>query len=171
MSSLMRAYDAFLLFLGMLSGLLVLFVTLGIGFDVTLRAISGQGLPWLIDLAEYALLFMTFLGAPWVLRRGGHVAVEIAVMYLPDRLRDVLRRLVCVMGGMICAIMAWAAVLATYEAYERKALIFKALVLPEWWILAVIPFSLILCVIEFFRQAVVPVKDAILIVEEEAITS
>lgn len=171
MPSLMRAYDAFLLFLGMLSGLLVLLITLGIGFDVTLRSISGQGLPWLIDLAEYALLFMTFLGAPWVLRRGGHVAVEIAVMYLPERVRDGLRRVVCFLGAIICAVMTWAAVLATYEAYERKALIFKALVFPEWWILVVIPFSLALCVIEFFRQAVVPTEDAILIVENEAITS
>lgn len=170
MSLLMRTYDNFLLMLGMISGLLILLVTLGIGYDVALRAIQGQGLPWLIDLAEYAMLGMTFLGAPWVLRRGGHVAVEIAVMYLPERPRDVVRRLVCVLGAAICGIMAWAGAMATLEAWQRGTLVFKALVFPEWWILVVIPFSLFFCTIEFLRQAAVAADAAILRPDEEPVT-
>lgn len=157
----MRLYDRFLLLLGMIAGLLVLLITFGIGVDVTVRAVTGQGLSWLIDLAEYAMLGVTFIGAPWVLRRGGHVAVEIAVMYLPRALREVVRRLVCLLGAFICGALAWAGVLATATAYTRGSLIFKALVFPEWWILVIMPISLTLCAIEFLRQAAVPLERAI----------
>lgn len=170
MSRFMQAYDHFLLLLGMVAGVLVLLVTLGIGYDVSLRAVTGQGLPWLIDLAEYAMLGVTFLGAPWVLRRGGHVAVEIAVMYLPHRPREVLRRLVCALGALVCGIMGWAGSLATLEALQRGTLVFKALVFPEWWILVVIPVSLFLCAIEFLRQALVSADQAILRADEEPVT-
>ncbi len=156
----MRAYDRFLLMLGMIAGLLILLITVGIGVDVATRAITGQGLSWLIDLAEYAMLGVTFIGAPWVLRRGGHVAVEIAVMYLPRRIREVVRRLVCLLGAFICGSLAWAGALATLAAYTRGSLVFKALVFPEWWILVVMPISLALCAIEFLRQAVVPLEQA-----------
>lgn len=170
MSRVIQAYDYFLLLLGMIAGLLILLVTLGIGYDVSLRAVTGQGLPWLIDLAEYAMLGVTFLGAPWVLRRGGHVAVEIAVMYLPQRPREVVRRLTCLLGALICGTMGWAGALATLEAWQRGTLVFKALVFPEWWILVVIPVSLFLCTIEFVRQALVSADQAILRTDEEPAT-
>ncbi|MGE4335440.1 MAG: TRAP transporter small permease [Pigmentiphaga sp.] len=163
MSTCMRLYDRFLFLLGMVAGLLIFLVTIGIGIDVLLRAVRGQGLPWLIDLAEYAMLGMTFLGAPWVLRRGGHIAIEIAVMALPARQREFTRRGVCLLGALICAIMAWAGTLATLEAAQRGSLVFKALVFPEWWTLVVIPFSLGLCAFEFLRQGLVPLERAILI--------
>ncbi len=150
----MRYYDWFLDLCGTLTGILILLISIGIGVDVGFRIVQGQGLYWLIDLVEYALLLITFLGAPWVLRRGGHVAVDVVLMALPqNNIRIFIRRAMAVVAAAICGMMAFIGFETTAEAYQRGALIFKSLIFPEWWILVVMPLSMLLCAIEFLRQA------------------
>lgn len=148
----MRYYDRFLDFCGALAGILILLVSVGIGIDVGFRIIDGQGVYWLIDVVEYALLVITFLGAPWVLRRGGHVSVDIVLMAFPVRVRQAIRRIMAVVAALICAVMACVGIVTAAEAYTRGTLIFKSLIFPEWWILMPMPVCMILCCVEFLRQ-------------------
>lgn len=150
----MRYYDRFLDFCGTVSGILILLVTVGIGIDVAFRAVQGQGIFWLIDLVEYALLAITFLGAPWVLRYGGHVAVDIVLMTVPLTVRNWITRVMALICAVICGIIAIVGLFTVLEAYGRGTLIFKSLVFPEWWILLFMPISMLLCGIEFLRQVV-----------------
>jgi TRAP-type C4-dicarboxylate transport system permease small subunit len=73
------AAGATLLFVGM---------TLAICAEVLLRYGFTSPILWVVEPSEYALLWITFLGAAWVLRHGGHVRVDILLQYLsPAALR------------------------------------------------------------------------------------
>ena len=46
---------------------IVLLMSIWITYDVLARNFFGLGSPWFFDLSEYAMVWVTFLGAPWVL--------------------------------------------------------------------------------------------------------
>jgi TRAP-type transport system small permease protein len=44
--------------------------------NVTMRYVTGGSLVWAEEVARYAMVWLTFLGAGPVLRMGGHIAIE-----------------------------------------------------------------------------------------------
>src|SRR4051795_13716262 len=78
-----------------------------IALDVALRNLAGTGFPWLIDAIEYGLFAGTFLAAPWVLREGAHVRVDIVVTTLPPRGAAFLETVADLVGLAICLILLW----------------------------------------------------------------
>lgn len=154
------AYDRLLTGLGHAAGFIILAIALGIGADVATRLIVGQGLRALVDIVEYALLVATFAGAPWVLRLNGHVAIDLMVAALPAGPRRVMRRAGAGVGLAVCALISVFGVQAAHEAALRGSLVFKGLVFPEWWALAVVPAGMALCAVEFGRLVVAPERPA-----------
>lgn len=138
--------------LGLLAGLLFALMTLGIAVDVALRNLAGSGVGWLIELVEYAMPVATLLAAPWVLREGSHATVDLLVSRVPTRAARPLRILVSLIGLVVCLAVAWFGWKATALAIERASLVFKTLVFPEWWVLALIPVGMSLMAMEFARQ-------------------
>ena len=45
--------------------------------DVTARSLRLFATPWTLDIAQYSLYLITFFGAPWVLREGGHISIDV----------------------------------------------------------------------------------------------
>jgi TRAP-type transport system small permease protein len=153
MSVLSRCYGALLDALMFVAALLVLIMTLMIGADVGLRNFGLGGLAWSTEVSEYILYLVTLLSAPWLLRRGQHIRVDILLRALPRRLAYVMEWLADV-GGLACALYfvayGWRVAQASYAA---GAISLKTLVLPEWWMLAVLPLAFLLVAIEFcFRM-------------------
>ena len=153
MSVLSRCYGALLDALMFVAALFVLAMTLMIGADVGLRNLGVGGLAWSNEVSEYILYLVTLLSAPWLLRRGQHIRVDILLRALPHRLAYVMEWLADV-GGLACAlyfvVYGWRVAQASYAA---GAISFKTLVLPEWWMLSALPLAFLLVAIEFcFRM-------------------
>ncbi len=66
--------------------LLLLLMTVMIGADVVSRNIGGGGIPVSNELSEDILYLMTLLVAPWLLRQGQHIRVDIILRALPVRI-------------------------------------------------------------------------------------
>ena len=54
--------------------------------DILLRNLTRTGFAWSNEVSEYALYVMTLLTAPWLLRRGQHVRIDIVLTIVPPRL-------------------------------------------------------------------------------------
>ena len=85
MKGLARLVERPARWLAYLSALLILSMSLWITYDVVTRNLFGWASPWAFDLSEYSLVWMTFLAAPWILLRDGHVRVEILIDALGPR--------------------------------------------------------------------------------------
>jgi TRAP-type transport system small permease protein len=120
-----------------------------IALDVALRNLAGIGFPWLIDVIEYGLFAGTFLAAPWALREGAHVRVDILVTSLPPRGAALLETLADLIGLAVCLVLLWYGVKVTLTAQALGSMVLKSIIFPEWWALVVIPLSSLLLAIEF----------------------
>ena len=76
-----EAYGRFISALALFGCLLLLAMMLIIVTDVALRnfAVSGgpQGLGWSNEVSEFLLYLITLSVAPWLLRQGQHIRVDI----------------------------------------------------------------------------------------------
>ncbi len=148
----MRLYSRLLDLCGLLAGAGFGVIALATAWDVFLRNVMGDGIRGLIDVIEYALFVTTFLAAPWVLRHSGHVQVDFVVAALPAAQRVWPQRAADVIGLAVTLVLLVYSARVTFSAWQQGSLVLKAVVFPEWWAFAVMPFSSLLLVIEFLRR-------------------
>ena len=137
--------------LAILAGLLLIFITVSICVSIVLRALGLQSPLWSVQFNEYSLLWITFLGAPWLLRRGGHVALDIVTRRLSARGRRIMARVHAVVGFLVCGALAWISVTVTADHYLRQVMDVRAVDVPKHLILAVVAVGFILLALEFLR--------------------
>jgi TRAP-type C4-dicarboxylate transport system permease small subunit len=152
MKRLLLAYER-LLTLGLAaSGLMILGMAVMVSGDVLLRIAGLRGLMWDVEVSEYLLYLSTLFGAPWVLRQGAHVSVDVVLRSVPPGWVRPLERLGALIGLVICGLLGWYGAVAAWDAFSTGALIFKQLVVPEWPLLAVFPMTLALLAVEFVAR-------------------
>jgi TRAP-type C4-dicarboxylate transport system permease small subunit len=99
------------------------------------------------------LYLTTMLVAPWLLRQGQHIRVDILLTALPRRLAWCLEWVGDTIGLACCLFMAWYGSKAAWASWSSGALNIKTLVTPEWWSLAPLPLMFTLLSIEMvFRM-------------------
>ena len=136
---------------------LVFAMTMMICLDVLLRNVAliptMRGLDWSNDVTEAMLYLITMLAAPWLLRQGQHIRVDILLRALPDRVAWGCEWLADVVGLACCLVMVLYGIRMTVASYTSGSLSVKALVTPEWWLLAPLPVAFALLALEMaFRM-------------------
>lgn len=132
-----------------LAGCAVIFLmTLMICADVLLRNVhlipGVYGLEWSTEISEAMLYIVTILTAPWLLRQGQHIRVDIVLRAVPARLGWYFEWIADVLGLSCCLIVFWYGVEATLASYRAGAMTIKTLVTPEWWLLSLLPAGFLL---------------------------
>jgi len=141
-----------------LAGCAVLFLTmLVICADVLLRnvrIVPGMlGVSWANEVTEYALYFITMLTAPWLLRQGQHIRIDVLLRAIPRRLAWVCEWAVDATALLCCLTMAYYGVKAVLSSHAIGGTVVKVLSVPEWWLLAPLPAAFMLLAIEvLFRM-------------------
>jgi len=152
-----RQYGRLLAGLALLGCAILLAMMVIIVIDVALRNLAVQGMPqglaWSNEISELMLYLLTMCVAPWLLRQGQHIRVDILLQALPARLAWQLEWLGDVIGLTCCCVIAWYSAQAAWSSYGSGAVNIKTLVTPEWWALAPLPAVFVLLSIEMvFRM-------------------
>lgn len=133
--------------------LLLLAMTLLIGADVIGRNAGLGGIPWSGEISEDILYLLTLLTAPWLLRQGQHIRVDILLRALPARLGWLLEWVGDLLGLACSLYFVWYGWKVLAASYSSGAISIKTLVTPEWWLLVPLPLAFLLFAIEFlFRM-------------------
>jgi TRAP-type C4-dicarboxylate transport system permease small subunit len=117
--------------------------------DVAARTFKLFPTPWTLDIAEYLLYAITFLGAPWVLREEGHIAIELVVERLPRRARRAARIASDALGALGCAVLLYYACRAFWRSYASGNLVYETFVFPEWYLYCLAPPVFLLLLLIF----------------------
>jgi TRAP-type C4-dicarboxylate transport system permease small subunit len=153
MDRLSRAYGRILDVLMAAACLLLLAMTLLIGADVVGRNVGLGGVPWSGEVSEDILYLLTLLTAPWLLRHGQHIRVDILLRAVPARLGWLLEWLGDLLGVACSLYFVWYGWKVLAASYTSGAISIKTLVTPEWWLLVPLPVAFALFAIEFvFRM-------------------
>ena len=157
LSRLSSIYGRLLAALALLGCAILLAMMLVIVADVALRNLAVPGLPgslaWSNEVSELMLYLITMCVAPWLLRQGQHIRVDILLQALPPRLAWSLEWLGDIIGLACCLVIAWFGAQAAWSSYVSGAVNIKTLVTPEWWSLLPLPVVFVLLAIEMvFRM-------------------
>ena len=111
------------------------------------------GIPWSGEVSEDILYLLTLLTAPWLLRQGQHIRVDILLRALPARLGWLLEWVGDLLGLACSLYFVWYGWKVLAASYTSGAISIKTLVTPEWWLLVPLPVAFLLFAIEFlFRM-------------------
>jgi len=108
---------------------------------------------WTVEVTEYALLFLTFLGAAWVLKNEGHVRRDAVLNRLNPINRALLLTITSAIGAIVCLVLFLVTAESTYDVFQRGVHIASVLEPPKALILGVIPIGSFLLFIQFLRMA------------------
>ncbi|HEY4371716.1 MAG TPA: TRAP transporter small permease subunit [Burkholderiales bacterium] len=161
MNRLSELYGKLLNALGLVACALLFVMMLMICADVFLRNLPGLcralglplGLAWSNEISELMLYFITMLSAPWLLRQGQHIRVDIVLRAIPRYPAWLCEWVADLCGFICCLFMVWYGARAALKSYMDGAMTIKTLVTPEWWALAPLPAAFALLAIEMiFRM-------------------
>jgi TRAP-type transport system small permease protein len=135
--------------LAITAALILLAMVVIVAADIVLRNIMGAGFAWANEVSEYALYLMTLLTAPWLLRRGQHVRLDIILTLVPPRVAWLMEALGDVLGLAVSVTLIRYGLVMTFDSARLGAITIKNLVFAEWWLLAPLPVVFMLLAIEF----------------------
>jgi TRAP-type C4-dicarboxylate transport system permease small subunit len=120
--------------------------------DVLLRNVAlipgVRGLPWSNELTENMLYLITMFSAPYLLRQGQHIRVDILLRAIPRPLAWHFEWVADTLAFTCCIALAYYGARATFASHDSGALTIKSLVTPEWWFLAPLPVAFMLLAVE-----------------------
>lgn len=152
MRSISQAYDRFITLLAMLGGALVFMMVVLIVYAVAARAGGAQPPQWITTFTEYALLYMTLLAAPWLVREHGNVIVDTLTNVLPESAKYWLERLVFAVCAALSIILALYGAALTAGSWTAGDYDIRSVAVPGWIFNVIVPFGFTLVAVEFARQ-------------------
>ncbi len=107
---------------------------------------------WLYEAVEYALYVGVFIGAPWVLRQGAHVRVDVLTSALPAAGAFHLERVLNVAGVSLCLFLCFYGLRGAMSEFVDGTLPDKDLRIANWYMLVVFAASFFMLAIEFLLR-------------------
>src|SRR3990170_351171 len=154
MNKFFRGFDYILKFFFILAGILIIFIMLSVCWDVVVRYIFNRPSLWVVDVASFALLFLTFLVAAWVLKRDGHVRMELITDRLKPRDKILVNGIMAVIAAIVFLIITWYSAneeLVLYQTQYEYNSVTRPLKYIIYWI---IPLGSFLVSIQLIRIAI-----------------
>jgi C4-dicarboxylate transporter, DctQ subunit len=140
-------------FLAVVVSVILVLMTLTIGYAIFARAVRLPGPVWIVQFNEYAMLWATFLGATWLLSKKRHVSIELVVSHLGRGTQKVFHLIHSLLGVGLCAILCWYGTVTTLEHLQRNVIHVQAVDVPMGYILIAIPVGFFLLSLQFIRDS------------------
>lgn len=136
-----------------LAGVLIVFIMLVMSVHVLMRYFLLMPIRWAIEVTEYLMIWITFLGAAWVLKEEGHVKIDIILNALRPRGQALLSAVGSSIMAAICLFLAVYGGIVTYDSVVRGAARTYHYTTPLWILLIIIPISGFFLFIQSVKRA------------------
>jgi len=123
--------------------------------DVALRYVFNRPIVGGNEIVEYALVYITFLGASWAVPRGAHIDIDVCVQAMPkfwQRICAFLSNLISLGVALVLTIFGAE---VTWTAFVRGAFKPTVLQFPTWIVLLIIPIGSAVLAARFLREVLV----------------
>lgn len=126
--------------------------------EVVGRALGARSQLWVIEVSEYALLFITFLGAPYLLQLNRHVVMDLVVNSLSGASKRITEVFNAAIGLVVCAVLTFVGVEIVLDQYAigaREVTVMRPL---SWWITAAMPLGTALMAVQFLDALILALE-------------
>ena len=149
----MRVFDLIVDGGAILAAVLMVAVMLTTTVKVVFRYGLREGLIGIDQISGTMLLYITFLGAAWVLRREEHVTLDLLVGRIGPEVRRQLLIWGSLAGALVCLAVAGFGAFETVTSWQRGIRIPAELEMPRAINLVAIPVGCLFLGLQFVRRA------------------
>ena len=154
MHAVVKAYNGLVTGLAVISGALLVWLGIAVIISVMQRNLGFQPTAWLFLSTEYGMFYLTLLGAPWLVRKRGHVYIELLTAALPKPVLNIFSRFVSLLCVIVCLVMAVKGFDLVQMNLARNDLDVRAYFFPTWLLTITFPVCFGLMAIEFMKFVV-----------------
>lgn len=113
---LARIINGLTYIIGWVAALCLISAALIVTEAVIVRKIFGVSTIWQIEASVFLLIFTVFAGAPFVQKNEHHLNVDLVIIHLSPRMREITLIVVSIISSVLVAILAWYAWPMWWEA-------------------------------------------------------
>lgn len=117
-------------FFGGFSGLVLVIAWFLVLVNITCRKLRIPAIG-LIEIVEYSLLLITFLGSAFLLKEDGHVKMDLLIDHLDEKYRIIIKVATHFLALAAFLILASVAALTAWEDYKTGYYVVSALNFPR----------------------------------------
>ncbi|MBN2062837.1 MAG: TRAP transporter small permease [Deltaproteobacteria bacterium] len=147
-----RVFDIIIKYLCYLAAAMLVLMALAISSDVIMRYAVNTPLKWVFEATEYALLFITFLAATWVLQKDEHVRLDAALNALGPKVRAIVEALTSFVMAVVCLVITWSSAHYTIYLFQNHITIQKYYTIPEFAVFFIVPVGFFLLFIQSLKR-------------------
>ena len=100
---------------------LVAAITVIVALGVFFRFVLNNSLPWTEEVAKFVMVWLAFIGAPVVLKEGGHIAIDFIPARLPARIGHTLLMLIQIVVMVVLAVLVYQGWALAWNALPQVA--------------------------------------------------
>jgi len=138
---------------GLVTAAIIIFIMAAVVWEVIMRYFFGHPTRWVLDVVEWCMVWMTFFAAPYVLREGRHVSMDIVSGRLSTGKQLFLKIITSSITAVICLTLAVYGSIVVQDHFARGVMEAKMLRVPKAPLLIIIPFGFFMLFIQSLRQA------------------
>jgi C4-dicarboxylate transporter DctQ subunit len=144
--------DRIVEFLAFLAALVIIGLVGILCYEVLMRYAIHNPPAWVWEVSECMLCLIAFLGAAWLLKKNGHVSVDILYTRLHPKTKALIGMATSAVGMIICLIITWSGIGITVDHFHAGIIIPGYLDIPKAPLLLFIPIGCFMLAIQFLRQ-------------------
>lgn len=129
-------------------------MVLTIGFTVLARFFFNYAGAWSVELSEYIMLYATFLAAPWLVRQGEHIKLDLLTNALSEKNQYYFKMFAYIVSLLVCIIVAYFGFIVAWDNYVREVTLINIFSLPKYILLVIIPISGLFMLLEFLNRII-----------------
>jgi len=137
-----------------LSGVLIVFVVIIVNLEVMLRYFFNSSFPYAIELTQYSLVFITYLAMAQVLRKNGHISLDLLLSRVSSRVRARLEVLNLIVVTVLCLFLAVLGLWIAMGYYKTHYVFVGDLPIPAFLLFMIVPTTFFLTAIQGMRDII-----------------
>lgn len=135
--------------LASLASLLIFLIVVAISFSVATRFLFGMSWVGLVELSAMSLLFITFMGTTWVLRKNGHTTMDFVVKQFSPRTQAFFHMITSMFCALICLVLVWYGAEVAWTRFMKGTYLFSHVNIPDAYFLFIIPIGSFFLFVQF----------------------
>jgi len=136
------------------SAVIVLVTAIAVSIDIIVRYFFSVSFAPIFETTEFGLLWMTFLGAPWVLKIKGHVNIELVTSRLGTKSRHVAKVIASIASGIMLLLIAIYSAKMTFFDFKTGFELAGVLRATKWPIEIIIPIGFLSLFFQSVRNSI-----------------
>lgn len=134
-------------------------MTLIIFYDVVMRYLFNSPTTWALEISEYMLVLLCFMGAAELQRRKKHIKMNFFYLKFSMKVRKLFDLLSYLLLVVFSSVLFWNSLKMTLTAYKYESLSNSLLEVPLYIPYAIIPIGMFLLLLQGIVDVLTCLKD------------